>query len=352
MSDKMRAVVATAPDEYGIQMVDIPEPGIGEVLCRVKSVALCGSDPGLFAGHYRNKGWPPHYPFIFGHEWSGEVVALGPETFGLKPGDRVAGEAHCGCGICDNCRKGQYTLCLNYGKPELGHRHYGFTTDGAYAEYGVFKMKALEKMPDGVSFDEATMCDTGGVALHAVDNANITPAGFFAVYGPGPIGNLAMQIAKSRGTRTIMVGRRERLQMAGKCGADFLVDYEKVNPVEEIMRITGGLGADEVLESAGTQDALYQSIKSVRRDGNVVVLALYPKDDLVVPLDSIVIRQLHLLGSRANPNCSKRVMELIQQKRIDVESLITHTFDLQEIKTAVDVFSHRREGAMKVIVHP
>lgn len=246
----------------------------------------------------------------------------------------------------------QYTLCLNYGKVELGHRHYGFANNGAYAEYGVFKIKSITKMPDEVSFDEATMCDTAGVALHAVDNAGVTPAGYFAVYGPGPIGNLAMQIAKSRGTRTIMIGRRDRLRMAGKCGADILVDYEKVNPVEEILRITDGLGADETIECAGTQDALYQSVKSVRRDGNVVVLALYPKDDLVVPLDSIVIRQLHILGSRANPNCSKRVLEPIQQKRINVNELITHTYDLADIRTALDVFSHRKDGAMKVIVHP
>lgn len=108
MSDKMRAVVSTGPDEYGIQMIDVPKPGIGEVLCRVKAVSICGSDPGLFAGHYQNKGWPPNYPFVFGHEWSGEVE-LGPETSGFKPGDRVAGEAHCGCGICDNCRRGDST---------------------------------------------------------------------------------------------------------------------------------------------------------------------------------------------------------------------------------------------------
>ena len=103
MDGKMKAIVATAPNEYGIQMVDIPKPGYGEVLCRVRSVSICGSDPGLFEGHYDYLGWPPQYPFIFGHEWAGEVVELGEGVGTLKVGDRVAGEAHSGCGVCANC---------------------------------------------------------------------------------------------------------------------------------------------------------------------------------------------------------------------------------------------------------
>ena len=132
--EKMRAIVAVGPDDYGIQTIDVPKPGPGEVLCRIRACAICGSDVGLYEGRFhKSKGWPKKYPFIFGHEWSGEVVALGEGSGRFQVGDRVTGEGHCGCGYCENCRKGNYTLCLNYGKEN--HRQYGFMANGAYCEY-------------------------------------------------------------------------------------------------------------------------------------------------------------------------------------------------------------------------
>ncbi|MBK5262304.1 MAG: alcohol dehydrogenase catalytic domain-containing protein [Peptostreptococcaceae bacterium] len=240
----MRALVATAPNKFEIQQVPLPKISNEEVLCRIKAVAICGTDPDLFEGKLLDIGWPPKYPFIFGHEWSGEVVEVGENVHTLKVGDRVAGEAHCGCGSCKNCREGKYNLCLNYGNYEAGHRHYGFTVQGAYAEYGAYSPKALTIMPDNVSFEEATMCDTGGVALHAVKIGEVQSCQTVVIIGPGPIGNLVMQICKAKGARTIMVGRRERLNFAKACGADEIINYETSNPPEEVMKLTNGIGAD------------------------------------------------------------------------------------------------------------
>ena len=105
MEQKMKAVVLHAPGEYQVELVDIPQPGYNEVLVEIRSIAICGSDPGIFAGKVRKDGWPPHYPFIAGHEFAGRVAAIGEGVSNLKPGDRVAGEAHSGCGTCEMCKQ-------------------------------------------------------------------------------------------------------------------------------------------------------------------------------------------------------------------------------------------------------
>ena len=141
----MKAMTLTAYDHLKLASVPVPQPGPGEVLCRIKSVAICGSDPKMIHGGYAFTNWPPYYPFIMGHEWAGQIVALGEGVEDFKIGDRVAGEAHVGCGKCDNCKRGHYTVCLNYGHDghdgglDLGHRHYGFYWQGANAEYNVYK---------------------------------------------------------------------------------------------------------------------------------------------------------------------------------------------------------------------
>jgi L-iditol 2-dehydrogenase len=244
-------------------------------------------------------------------------------------------------------------LCLNYGKSELGHRHYGFTHNGAFAEYGIFKCRSLAPIPSGVTFDEATICDSAGVALNGLHKARISAGDWVAVYGPGPIGNLTAQIAKANGARTIMVGRGERLVLASQCGADVIIDYGKeLDPVAEIMKITDGLGADVVVECSGNKRAFAQAVESVKRDGNVISLALYEEEAISFPVNVVHLRQVHIHGSRANPNCLPEVLRLLEQKRIDAKKLITHKFYLTEISEALDVFSNRRDGAMKVVVYP
>ena len=146
----MRALVLTSPGEFEIQTVAVPRPGPHEVLCKVGAVAICGSDPEIVRGDLAGT-WPPAYPFTPGHEWAGEVVADRPGVVDLAPGDRVAGQAHCGCGTCANCMEGRYTICENYGRPEAGHRHYGFITTGAYAQYAVLSVKSVNRMPASMS---------------------------------------------------------------------------------------------------------------------------------------------------------------------------------------------------------
>ncbi|MBQ9932050.1 MAG: alcohol dehydrogenase catalytic domain-containing protein [Firmicutes bacterium] len=353
MENKMRAVVMRGPGEFGVEMVDIPTPGYKEVLVRIKAVSICGSDPKVFNGGFMSIGWPPAFPFIPGHEWAGEIVALGEGVTDYKVGDRVAGEAHCGCGTCDNCQRGMYNLCLNYGKVAAGHRHYGFTYQGAYAEYNAYNTKAIAKIPDNVSFTEASLADTAGTAFQAVRLAGIVPGGYTVVIGPGPIGIFAMQMAKAMGSTTIMVGRGARLALAAKMGADYTVNYEECDDiVAKVREITGGIGADQAFECAGSSAAMAQCIRSVKKNGHVSIVSLPTQDEHPIPVKTMVMNQIHLHGSRANPNCGADVLSMMGSGMINAKDMITHEFDLADIQKAMDTFVNRLDGAMKVVVKP
>jgi len=349
----MKALVLTSPGKFEIRNIPMPEPGLGEVLCKIRAVAICGSDPEIIRGDIAGI-WPPFYPFTPGHEWSGEVVKIGPGVVGLEVGDRVAGEAHKGCGICRNCMNGLYTLCENYGKPETGHRHYGFISPGAYAQFNVYSVKSVKKMPASVSFREGALVDTAGVALHGMEQTGITAGGTVAVIGPGPIGLIAMRLAKALGAaRVIMVGRGVRLAAAQKLGADGVVDFEKEEPVAAVRKFTGDEGVDEAYECSGAEGTFAQVVKMVRKGGKVALLGV-PSDKVLegLPYKYIVHNEVAIYGSRANPNVSWKIIQAIASGKLRVDDLVTHTFPLEDFGTALDTFVGRKGGAIKVVIEP
>ncbi len=350
--DKMKAVVITGPNEYGIQEVRTPEPGPQEVLCRIRAVAICGSDPKIFDGSSLGM-WPPAFPFIAGHEWAGEIVKVGPGVSDFVVGDRVAGEAHKGCGMCRACKRGEYNLCENYARNERGHRHYGFTAQGAYAEYNVYSTKSIARIPASLSFVEGSLVDTAGIALHGVELAGITPGGTAVVFGPGPVGLLVAGLTKALGAgRTAVVGRGPRLKMAREFGADELIDIESSDPVAAVKGMTGGRGADEVFECSGAHVAARQAVEVVRKGGKIVLLGLPSPPEVSLPLKSVILNQISILGSRGNPNVSEKVIALIAGGKLNVGKLVTHRFPLAEIRKAVETFVKRLDGALKVVVEP
>lgn len=357
--EKMKAMALVAYDRLEMAEVPVPKPGPGEVLCRIKSVAICGSDPKLIHGGYRFANWPPYFPFIMGHEWSGQVVALGAGVKDFSLGDRVAGEAHVGCGKCDNCKRGHYTVCLNYGKdgkdgaPDKGHRHYGFYWQGANAEYNVYKTSALHKIPDNVSYDVASLCDCAGVALHGVLLAGVTPGGTSVVIGPGAIGLCAMMECKALGSgRVIMVGRGAKLDKARELGADVCVDFEKEDPVARVRELTGGVGADEVMECSGAADSPMKACLMARKTGAVAIIATYHSNEVLIPANTVNFNELRIVGSKANPNVSEQALNFLSSGAIRGEALITHTFPLSDYEKAVGLFEGKKENSIKVVIHP
>jgi L-iditol 2-dehydrogenase len=350
---QMKALVLPSPGKFHVQSMPVPIPGPCETLCRVRAVAICGSDPEILRGDLAGT-WPPAYPFIPGHEWSGEVVATGPGVSKVRVGERVAGQAHRGCGKCPNCMHGRYTICENYGRPETSQRHYGFITPGAYAQYVVISERSIDRMPDSVSFRSGALVDTAGVALHGLELIGVTPGGSVAVIGPGPIGLLAMRLAHALGTaRIIAIGRGARLEAARSSFADVLVDFEQQDPVAAVHEATGGRGVDEALECSGAAGTFRQAVEMVHKGGRVALLGVPPGHVIEpLPFKYVVHNEIMVTGARANPNVSSKILHLVASGQLAMQDLITHTYPLEDFAQALDTFVNRRQAAIKVVIEP
>lgn len=349
----MQAVVFPSPDTIEITEVERPEPGRGEALVRVESSTICGSDVKILHGEYP----ATTYPHIPGHEWAGEVVAVGDGVNRLAPGDRVAAEPHVGCGECPRCLEGLYNLCEHYGDPEYGHAHIGFTTDGGLAEYVSVDTRALHVLGDGMSYDQGAFCEAAGVALWAIERAGITGGDDVVVIGPGAIGLCAVQIARHEGAdHVVLTGTREsRLEPARALGADHAVNVHEVDDVvEHVVDLLGGSGPDLVVELAGTESAGRQAVELARRGGSVVLAgATSPGRQLAVDLREIVVGHKQIYGSVANPQwICERGFDMIARGQIDVDPLITHRFALSEFEDALAAFEDRDQGAFRVMLYP
>jgi len=351
IADTMTAAVMNGPGDLELTEVDVPEPGSGEVLVRVRACGVCGTDLEI-----RDYGWEgAKFPFVLGHEWTGEVVELGPDTTDIfSPGDRVASEPHDGCGLCVNCKVGKYTACLNYGEFSKGHKHHGFTVDGGYAKYSVMPEKLLHHLPEELSYQEGTLLTTAACSLYANERAGVEAGDFVAVIGPGAIGLLAAQIAKFRGASEVLVTgtRAPRLEAARAMGADHTVNVREEDPVAAAQELAGGKGPDTVIEAAGVHQAASQAIDMVRRGGRVGLVGNYGEGLAELDAQWIVSGDLDVTGVKAEGfNSIHRVTRLMSKRDFAMDPVLTHEFDLDEIETAMDTFENRRDGAIKVVVN-
>lgn len=351
MTNTMRALVVLEPGRFEIRDVPIPEPGPNEVLARVRAVSICGTDVHLIRGDYPGF-WPPTFPFIPGHEWAGEIVALGPgaERYGWQVGDRVAGTSHDACGVCQKCAEGRYNLCENYGRPGL-HKQYGHNTQGADAEYVVQGIKTIFRLPDNLSFDEGAVVDPAAIALHVANRGGIAPGDAVTITGAGPIGLLAGDSARVRGAaRVILVGRGPRLAKAAEMGFE-TVDSTAGDPVAEVRARTDGRGVDVVLECAGVPETIAWGLRMLRRGGRCAVVGI-PTRPVELALRDLVLDELDLVGSRASAGEMLRVLPLVEQGRVRVRELITQRFPLTEYAAALATFNDPTSGALKIVVQP
>jgi L-iditol 2-dehydrogenase len=347
----MQALVVLEPNKFEVQEVPVPSPGPEEVLARVRTVAICGTDVHLIRGDYPGF-WPPGFPFIPGHEWAGEIVALGPgaEVLGWAVGDRVAGTSHNACGVCQKCVEGHYNVCENYGNLEL-HRQYGHNSQGVYATYAVHGVKSIFRLPDSLSFEDGALVDPASIALHCANRGQVAPGDTVAVLGAGTIGMLAGDAALARGAgRVIVVGRGSRLAKAATLGFS-TVDSTAGDPVAAVRELTGGLGADVALECAGVPETVRWAIDMLRRGGRVSGVGI-PTEGVGIDMQRVVLDELEIVGSRASAGEMRRVMPLIAQGRVRVRELVTHRFPLTGFNQALETLGDRGSGAIKIIITP
>jgi len=350
--NKMRAAVLYGPGNLRlVENYPVPKPGPDEVLIRVEACAICGTDPKILAHGWPNQ--PPYGQFIFGHEYAGEIVAVGEHVDEFVIGDRVVVEPHKGCGVCANCRDGYYTTCLNYGNIQKGHRHYGFTVNGGYAEYACNHINSVYRIPERLDYEEATLLTTAATALYGIRRAGGVKAGeTWVVFGPGPIGLTAVALLKRLGAgKVILTGtRKERLRIGEKLGADVTLNVREENVIENILEITDGVGADAVLECSGSTKAVEDAVECCKKNGRIGLVGMYEQSSQV-NVNKIVQWNISMCGSKAEGERSiAQVIDLVDMHPVDFSLLITHTFPLRDIHRAFEVATTRAEGAIKVVI--
>ena len=351
--DAMRAAVLMGPRDFQVVEKPVPRVDHGEVLVKVAMCGTCGTD--LTIQDKPFPGQPPFGQFTPGHEWTGVVVDKAPDVDELMIGDRVAIHVHHGCGRCENCRVGSFTACLNYGNRSKGHRASGFTVDGGFAEYVTHHTSAVHRIPPSISWEEAVLITTAGTAMYGLERAGGVVAGdTVVVVGPGPVGLMAVQVARAIGaTRSIVVGTRdERLQTALACGADHVVNSRTTDVADAIRDLTGGRGADMVIETSGHPSTPQQCLHMVRRGGTVLFLAFYPGP---VPFDIGLANreQITLVTSRGEGRSSvPRVLDLAVAGRISGAQLVTHRFPLSEIQAGFEALENKTGDPVKMVFVP
>jgi 2-desacetyl-2-hydroxyethyl bacteriochlorophyllide A dehydrogenase len=349
----MKATVLLEPDRFEVLERPLPALGAEDALVRVRACGICGTD--LKIVHEGMPKMPPYGEFIFGHEYAGDIVAVGDTVDELQVGDRVVVEAHMGCRRCENCIRGLYTACLNYGNGKRGHRANGFTTNGGLAEYALNHINTLYRIPDGVSYEEATVVMTAGSPLFGLENAGGYFAGeTVAILGPGPIGLMALQLAKALGAvRVILTGtRNSRLAMGRQLGADLTVNSHEADPVDAVMNFTHGKGADLVVDCAGGDATFDQAIKMTKPGGKVLLVAFY-HGMVTADLSHAVRRNITIYTERGEGGTSVgRCLALLAGGRITAKPLITHQFPLSQVHRAFQVLEQRVGDPMKVVLNP
>lgn len=351
---EMDALALTGPNEFEVRKAPVPTPGPHEVLCEVHSVAICGTDTELIAGHFLKKGWPSSYPYTPGHEWSGVIVATGEGSaeLGFEVGTRVAGTAHDGCGVCRMCAIGRYNLCENYGHEERGHHHYGHYSTGAMRQFHNTSIKSIFPIPDSMTLEQAALVDASSIALHAVKRVGVGPGEVGAIIGPGAQGLLAGQLAGLMGaSRVIIVGRGgERLNTAEEMGFE-VVDNTQVDGPEGVRALTDGKGAHFAVDTAARGTTPADAVAMTRKGGRVSLIGI-PAEPVVLPLQRIVFEEMDLYGVRANPGTCEEVIPLIAEGKLDVDAVTTHRFPLVDFAEAFETFTKRIDGAIKVLIQP
>ena len=356
----MRAVVLRGPGR--LEVADIPEPtlGPGQVLVRVRACGICGSDLRYLHGenpwsqHTLGVRLPNSPDMVLGHEFAGEIVRVSHPRLEGRLGERVAVLAYRGCGRCFYCRRGQHNLCadtahIGHGAGWEGSAH----NPGGMAELCPVWAEMAYPLPPSVTYDEGTLLDGTAVAVHAVTRAEVARGDWVVVIGCGPVGLLAMQVARVGGANVIAADvATGPLALAADLGAEITVLAVAQSIQEAADRSTEGMGAAAVLNSVGTPESIIGSMQLLRRGGRQVLLAL-ETGDVTLPLTTLAGERVLTVSANNTYPEFEEALRLATAGDVRCRPLITHRFPLDRAVEAFGITERRAEtGAIKVVLHP
>ncbi len=355
---KMKAAIFVEPGRIVLHDKPMPDVGPLDALMRVTTTTICGTDVHILKGEY-----PVAKGLTIGHEPVGVIEKLGSSVKGYREGQRVIAGAitpsgwsnACLCGFCSQDGAG-----TAHGWKPMGGWKFGNTIDGCQAEYVLVPdaMANLAPVPDGLTDEQVLMCpDIMSTGFGGAERARIRIGDTVAVFAQGPIGLCATAGAKLSGASVVIGVDRiaGRLGMASRMGADHVIDASRCDPVDEILKLTGGRGVDVAIEALGTQATFEAALRVLRPGGTLSSLGVY-STDLKIPLaafaaglgDHTIVTSLCPGGKER----MRRLMSVIESGRVDLGAMVTHRFRLDDIEKAYDLFAHQRDGVLKVAISP
>ncbi|MCD5322763.1 MULTISPECIES: L-threonine 3-dehydrogenase [Pontibacillus] len=346
MNGKMKAIMKHKR-EPGAELteVDIPEVGDLDVLIKVKATSICGTDVHIYNwDEWSESRVKP--PYVFGHEFAGEVVEVGEKVTKVQVGDYVSAETHIVCHQCPQCLTGQFHICENT-------KIIGVDTQGCFAEYVALPEENMWKNPVDMPVDMASIQEPMGNAVHTVLNGDVAGK-TIAIIGCGPIGLMAVGVAKAAGASLVLAFdvNPYRLELAEKMGASVTVHSGKEDPVKKAKDLTDGHGVDVVCEMSGHPVAMDQGFKMVTNGGRVSILSLPVKPVHIDITNDVVFKGIHVQGitGRKMFETWQQVSRLLQSEQVDVSPILTHHLPIEEFEKGFELMNEGKCG--KVVLHP
>ncbi|WP_182407214.1 NAD(P)-dependent alcohol dehydrogenase [Psychrobacter sp. GP33] len=361
----MKSLIFIEPGKIEIVDKRIPDVGPNDALLKITTTTICGTDIHIYKGEY-----PVAKGLTIGHEPVGIIEKLGSAVQGYQEGQRVIAGAICPSFSSYACQDGFPSQdggyiqpdgsCTCHGYKATGGWRFGNIIDGTQAEYVLVPdaQANLAPVPDGLTDEQVLMCpDIMSTGFKGAENANIKIGDIVAVFAQGPIGLCATAGARLKGASTIIAidGNNSRLAMAKKMGADITFNFNEVDVVDEVLKLTGGRGVDSSIEALGLKTTFEQALKVLKPGGTLSSLGVY-SEDLTIPmayfasgLGDHTIRTALCPGGKER---MRRLMNVIETGRVDLSEMVTHTYALDDIVEAYDLFMHQRDGVLKIAIKP
>ncbi|CAD2212791.1 alcohol dehydrogenase [Angomonas deanei] len=349
----IKAAVFKKAGDISLDEKPMPVPKLGEALIQITTTTICGSDI-----HLRSGETAAQVGVTVGHEPIGKVVQLGEGVTGFEVGQRVLCGAITPCGTCSSCQEGMGTQC---GGPAQGCK-LGFSLDGSQAEYMIVPHANynLTSIPKNLTDEQVlSVPDILSTGLLGSEYGDVRVGDTVVVFAQGPIGLCAVAGARLMGATTIIAvdGLENRLEMSKKMGADHTLNYNKCNPVEEVLRLTEGRGADVAIEALGSQVTFDQALRSIKPGGRLSSLGVYAHDiNVSVAMEGLAMgmsaKQVSFGLCPGGRERLRRLLNAVQSGRVNMEGLVTHRFKLDEIEKAYDLFANQRDGVLKIAITP
>ncbi|MGF6906502.1 zinc-binding alcohol dehydrogenase family protein [Fusobacterium sp. PH5-44] len=336
----MKVIRVINPNNLMIEEEPIPViKNDDEVLIKVKTAGICGSDISIY------KGTSPvaTYPRVIGHEFAGEVIEIGKNVTHVSVGDHVTVNPVNNCGICPICKKGRSNVCANL-------KVTGVHIDGGYREYVSVPEKNVFKLSKDIPWDIAAIIEPYTVAAQVVNRGGIEKGDTVLIYGSGQIALTILQVCNIIGAKCILTDIvDDRLTKAKEFGATYTINTKKENTVEKVLELTDGIGADVSIDAACVGISLKEATLATRSAGVVVTMGFHDSIAQITEF-SITSRELDIRGTRLNNNRFPQVIEWVESKQLDPSKIITHHFKFTDIEKAFEQLKNDPENTMKIIL--